>query len=153
MLTIPCVPAHVTMPTSYNGLAGVSSLLSPFAQWLKQTREQRGLSINALADKSGLSSASISFYEKDQRSAKRENVRALANALEVPVASGLRAAGFVPDPEEEAEELAAFGQMTPAGRRIIAYDELGNPAELSGDSLYRLDLEFELSRKQREHPT
>ena len=71
-----------------------------FGEWLQRMRERRGLTVIALADKSGISKASISQYESGGRFPLRASVAALAVALDLPVEDAMEAAGFVSSSEE-----------------------------------------------------
>ena len=67
-----------------------------FPQRLKIARDMRGLDQSALAEKSGLPPSSISHFETGSRKPSFENLRRLANALEVTTDYLL---GRVDDPE------------------------------------------------------
>lgn len=71
-----------------------------FPQRLRIAREMRGLDQSALAEKSGLPPSSISHFEASSRKPSFENLRRLANALEVTTDYLL---GRVDDPEAYAD--------------------------------------------------
>jgi len=71
-----------------------------FPQRLKTARDIRGLDQSALAEKSGLPPSSISHFEAGSRKPSFENLRRLANALEVTTDYLL---GRVDDPEAYAD--------------------------------------------------
>lgn len=74
-------------------------MASEFAEWLRQNRKARGLSMNALAKKAGLKShVHVSMMERDLARPSPEMVAKLAAALEVDPSPGLRARYL---PEEE----------------------------------------------------
>jgi transcriptional regulator with XRE-family HTH domain len=54
---------------------------SQFAEWLKQTREGRGLSGNMLAERSGVDQSTVSKLENGQRDPSPKMIDALAAAL------------------------------------------------------------------------
>ena len=56
-----------------------------FQHRVKRTREMRGLSQADLAKKTGLQPAAVSHFETGQRSPSFDNLRRLADALEVSV--------------------------------------------------------------------
>lgn len=58
---------------------------SEFQHRVKRTREVRGLSQADLAKKTGLQPAAISHFETGQRSPSFDNLRKLADSLEVSV--------------------------------------------------------------------
>ena len=71
-----------------------------FPQRLRMARDMRGLDQSALAEKSGLPPSSISHFEASSRKPSFENLRRLANALEVTTDYLL---GRVDDPEAYAD--------------------------------------------------
>ena len=71
-----------------------------FPQRLRIARDMRGLDQSALAEKSGLPPSSISHFEAGSRKPSFENLRRLANALEVTTDYLL---GRVDDPEAYAD--------------------------------------------------
>lgn len=71
-----------------------------FPQRLKIAREMRGLDQSALAEKASLPPSSISHFEAGSRKPSFENLRRLANALEVTADYLL---GRVDDPEAYAD--------------------------------------------------
>ena len=83
-----------------------------FGAWLKQARTARGLSVNGLADRAGVSNASISKFETGKLSPRKRTVDQIAAALATDSASEqvkdtlLRAA------------LAAAGYAAPAAREL-----------------------------------
>lgn len=56
---------------------------SKFPERLRSARELRGLSQSQLADRSGLQPSAISHFEQDRRSPSFDNLKRLANALNV----------------------------------------------------------------------
>lgn len=54
-----------------------------FARTLKDTRERKGLSQSELADKAGFQASAISHFETGRREPSFENLKRLANALNV----------------------------------------------------------------------
>lgn len=75
-----------------------------FSAWLKTTRERRGLSMNALAQKVNLSHAHISNIEAGKAEAHKDTVIKIAEALEVDPREALLAfigedVPMTPDPD------------------------------------------------------
>lgn len=71
-------------------------LASDFPSWLKQEREARSLSMNALAAKAGVSHVTISNIESYTDGFSKNMVLKLARGMEASEADALLAAGFVP---------------------------------------------------------
>lgn len=61
----------------------MSSPSSEFSDRLRQARERRGFSQAQLAEKAGLQPTAISHFENGRRSPSFDNLRALADALNV----------------------------------------------------------------------
>lgn len=68
-----------------------------FGQWLKMRREMRGLSMNALGQKVGITHSHISNIESGKSEPHKDTVVAIAEALDVDPQEALRA--FIGDPE------------------------------------------------------
>lgn len=70
---------------------------------LKELREQKHLTLQELADKTGLSNQAISFYERGKRKPKIESWQKLADffGVSVPYLQGIDVEGF----SSEAKEL------------------------------------------------
>ena len=66
---------------------------------IRGLRLRKGLSLRALAERSGLSSNAISLIERGENSPTVSSLRQLANALEVPIVAFF---------QDEAEEIAVF---------------------------------------------
>lgn len=58
-------------------------ILKKFALNLKKTREEKGLSQTDLAEKTGLQPSAVSHFETGRRAPSSDNLRRLADALEV----------------------------------------------------------------------
>lgn len=69
----------------------IEQSMSFFGEWLTETRERRGLSQRALAQKVNLSPAAISKMEAGLIGADRKTVVELADAMEVTRADAIRA--------------------------------------------------------------
>ncbi|MDE2106406.1 MAG: helix-turn-helix transcriptional regulator [Patescibacteria group bacterium] len=65
-----------------------------FGQWLYQSRMERGVTLNGLAERAGVSNAAISHYESGTRFPSKSMVVRLASSLGVNPNPGLLAAGF-----------------------------------------------------------
>lgn len=61
-----------------------------FGKWLERIRIARGMSIRSLANKAGISHATISNIEADKVGASGKMVKALADALEIDPAEAFR---------------------------------------------------------------
>lgn len=72
---------------------------APVGTKIRQLRKRRGLSLRALAERSGLSSNAISLIERGENSPTVSSLRQLANALEVPIVTFFR---------DEAAEMTVF---------------------------------------------
>lgn len=59
---------------------------------LREKREERGMSMRALADQAGLSQAMISFVERELRNPTLDTLLRIASVLEVDLADVLREA-------------------------------------------------------------
>ncbi len=62
------------------------SFAKAFGERVRELREERGLSQEALADLAGLHRTHVSLIERAQRSARLETIEALAKALKVTAA-------------------------------------------------------------------
>jgi len=62
------------------------SILSALNKRLRMTREARGLSLEGLAEKTGLNLGTISRLEREPRDARTSSVAKLSEALEVSIA-------------------------------------------------------------------
>lgn len=60
-----------------------SGTSSPFKDILRKTREEKGLSQAQLAEKTGLQPSAVSHFEAGRRSPSFDNLRVLADALQV----------------------------------------------------------------------
>ena len=72
-------------------------MTNDFAEWLKQNREQRGITQLLLGDKADTTPATVQRLEAGLRNPSRKMVIRLAEALEADSDTALLAAGFVPD--------------------------------------------------------
>jgi transcriptional regulator with XRE-family HTH domain len=61
----------------------MSNQSSQFSDRLRRAREERGLSQAQLGEKAGLQAAAISHFENGRRSPSFDNLRALADALNI----------------------------------------------------------------------
>lgn len=68
------------------------AISSHVARLLKEEREKRGLSLNLLAQKSGLSRQTISYVEREVQSPTLDTLLRLTMALEVDLAEIVRRA-------------------------------------------------------------
>lgn len=58
---------------------------SPFAEILRRTRQEKGLSQSHLAEKAGFQPSAISHFEAGRRSPSFDNMKRLADALNVTI--------------------------------------------------------------------
>jgi transcriptional regulator with XRE-family HTH domain len=65
---------------------------SRVAKILHQEREKRGLSMNAVAERAGLSQQMVSYVEREMRNPTLETLLRIAAALEVDFATVMRRA-------------------------------------------------------------
>ena len=65
---------------------------SRVAQILRQEREKRGLSMNLVAERAGLSQQMVSYVEREMRNPTLETLLRIAAALEIDLAHVLRKA-------------------------------------------------------------
>ena len=68
------------------------AVCSRVAQLLRQERERRGLSMNAVAERAGLSQQMVSYVERELRNPTLETLLRIASALEIDFADVLRRA-------------------------------------------------------------
>ena len=56
-----------------------------FSNLIRTTRQQRGLSVAEVAERVGVSEASVYFWERDQARPRDANLSALCKVLKLPV--------------------------------------------------------------------
>ncbi len=106
---------------------------TPFGQWLRGIREERGFVMEELAARADISQATISNLERGRRNPTRKMVTRLARELGPEHASqattnrilnaGLLAAGFAPTAPEGPDEIE---RITEPERHFVArYRRLG----------------------------
>ncbi|BDI33536.1 hypothetical protein CCAX7_55870 [Capsulimonas corticalis] len=96
-----------------------------FGAWLRQARTTRGLSVNALADRAGVSNASISKFEAGKLNPRKRTVEQVAAALapdeaaaqvsDALLRAALAAAGYTAGPARELERDPIFDDGFEAG--------------------------------------
>src|SRR5688500_7643547 len=95
---------------------------------LRQAREARGLSLVALADLAGVSSAAISQYEKGQHTPRPETFELLAKRLNLPPTFFLRPEVITPVEQHRlfyrSMSSATKQARTRAGRRLEWFKEI-----------------------------
>lgn len=113
---------------------------TPFGQWLRAIREERGFVMEELAARAEISQATISNLERGRRNPTRKMVTRLAREL-IPSSAnpatanrvlnqGLLAAGFAPTASEDGDELeritepelhfvARFRRLAPERQALI----------------------------------
>lgn len=80
-------------------------MTNTFGEFIKNARNNKEMSMKALTEKSGVSSAQISRLENGSRKSPRvETVKALAEALEVDTKEAMIAAGYVQEDSKENKE-------------------------------------------------
>ncbi len=57
----------------------------PFADLLRTTRLKRGLSVSEVADRVGVSTSAVYFWESDRVRPRDENLAALCKVLKLPI--------------------------------------------------------------------
>lgn len=100
-----------------------------FGQWLKTRREMRGLSMNALGQKVGITHSHISNIESGKSEPHKDTVVAIAEALEVDPQEALRA--FIGDPEITRERINDPDEVT----LVEGYRRLGDKEKRAIKSL------------------
>lgn len=61
----------------------------PVSEWIKKAREEKGLTQQQLADKSGFSKRAIAYWGKDQRGITIDNLQSLFNAIGIKLTIGI----------------------------------------------------------------
>lgn len=107
---------------------------TPFGMWLKTTRNERGMTLEAVADRADTAQPVVTNLERGTRNPSRDMVARLARAL-MPgdtdiedgayrrlLNAGLKAAGFLPEVEAELDPdlqmiVENWDGMTPTGKR------------------------------------
>ena len=69
------------------------AVCSAVARILRQEREKRGLSMNAVAERAGLSQQMVSYVEREMRNPTLETLLRIAAAIEIDLAAVLSRAG------------------------------------------------------------
>lgn len=88
---------------------------------LKELRKQKHLTLQELADKTGLSNQAISFYERGKRKPKIETWQKLADffGVSVPYLQGIEVEGFSSKAKElEKENMELRGQLAVYKREL-----------------------------------
>lgn len=92
-----------------------------FAERLRQAREMRGLSQSELAEKAGLQTSAVSHFEVGRRAPSFDNLKRLAEALQVSIDF---LSGRVADPAgvgKQAEQFFRdFSKLSSQDQEIIA---------------------------------
>lgn len=105
--------------------------LNTFGDWLRQKRRDRGLTLEDMEERSGLSYVTIGDWERGKRNPRRDNIEPVILALryedqdqesiEALVDEALVAAGFAPKYQQRDPERAAFSGLyeglSPGGKR------------------------------------
>ena len=68
------------------------AVCSRVAQLLRREREKRGLSMNGVAERAGLSQQMVSYVERGMRNPTLETLLRIAAAIEIDIAEVLRQA-------------------------------------------------------------
>jgi transcriptional regulator with XRE-family HTH domain len=68
------------------------AVCSHVARLLRQAREKRGLSMNVVAERAGLSQQMVSYVEREMRNPTLETLLRIAAAIEIDLAQILRQA-------------------------------------------------------------
>jgi transcriptional regulator with XRE-family HTH domain len=87
----------------------------PFAEKLKELREQAGLSQSAVAERAGLALRSIQNWEQGHRTPRAEAILAIAGAIGAPVEALLTEIARDKGAAKRGSNRSAFGK--PRGRQ------------------------------------
>ncbi|WP_081791771.1 helix-turn-helix domain-containing protein [Sporolactobacillus terrae] len=86
--------------------------LSSFGEYLRQTRESKGLTLNQTAMYSGISAAQLSRIENGKRGIpKPPTIKALAEALKVNYEDLMEKAGYIDSPDKLDDNNENDGEM------------------------------------------
>jgi transcriptional regulator with XRE-family HTH domain len=100
---------------------------------VRRLRKSRGLTLEALAQKSGVSRASLSKIEREEMSPTYETLRKLATGLEVAMTT------LVMEPEihsEKAFKAVRSGQGQRYGNPLYEYELLSGSQDGGGETIY-----------------
>jgi len=101
--------------------------MKSFTDWIDSELKRRGWSLNELARRSGMSSASVSMVLSEQRKPGTEFCRSVADALQVPPEEVFRLAGLLPPllpAVAEEREVVNILRSLPAQTRATVLDML-----------------------------
>lgn len=119
------------------GFAPKYHRLNAFGEWLRKNRRARGLTLENLEERSGLSYVTIGDWERGKRNPRRENIEPVVLSLryedqdqesvERLVDEALIAAGFAPKyreieripDEEESEVLHTYADLPHESRKLV----------------------------------
>ena len=125
------------------------AVLDIFARNLRRWRQERGLSLKALAQKAGVGEMTIVAYEQTARAAGIDKVAALAEALGVTVSDLLDAGGDVTEQHlwrciRIAEGLGLFISVVGTARIIVSKSRQDPAAEYvvldKRDFVYKMEV-------------
>jgi transcriptional regulator with XRE-family HTH domain len=86
------------------------------AAWIRDRRTALRLSQQEAADRAGVSQTQWAKWEQ-QEIFKRESVKKIALALEMPLDEAMEKAGFLPGPPDVPAELVSVWERVPAEKR------------------------------------
>jgi transcriptional regulator with XRE-family HTH domain len=139
-----------------------------FGNLLRALRAQRGLRLQDLADKTGLTHVTVGDWERGKRNPKRANVEAIAAALEVDPEPLLLAAGFVPTSAARTEtrvelpggyalqvpqgdpNAALIASITEAALRAISAGQVEKMPDLTPEQQREVEDGMRRARRKRE---
>ena len=91
-------------------MARETGLTDAFIELVKRIREQKKLTIEQLADLTGVHRTTIGLLERNERSPTLQVATQIANALKMPLSELIQEAELIEDGKTNAEQLAEFHQ-------------------------------------------
>lgn len=96
-----------------------SKITAIFIELVKGIREQRGITIEQLADLTGVHRTTIGLLERNERSPSLQIASQIANALQIPLSELIQEAELVKAGKANAQQIAVFHQMRKPSRNYI----------------------------------
>jgi transcriptional regulator with XRE-family HTH domain len=107
----------------------VPDISKSFGEWLSGRRVRAGLGTRALADKAGISHATISRLEDNKVGASKEMIIKIADALDVPRSDAIKAwleddlqqgqaIRYIADPDE-ARVVESYSGLPPRDKKLV----------------------------------
>lgn len=86
--------------------------MNQFADFIKQIRISKNLTVNELAELSGISGAQVSRIENGKRNVpKPDTIRALSAALDIPYETLMRKADYISETNLTDKEVAVLNRL------------------------------------------